>query len=291
MNIQFSDINFVCRPAAVQFGSRKPFSAGSLKTASPLDTFTRTTLDINKDLWKIRLGDKINGGCSAEVYKTNFDGYVIRLKRGKKFDPEKLKPLEDPNGLIVAADDDDFIRLMKFVKGNPLYGKDWKLFSYETKEEYLKEFHKIAQLPDETFAQYIRDVLKIRENGYDIDIINPNNYLLDGNHIGIVDLKKDNVVMPDIDVWDFDPLVNKSHLLAILNTMDKQEKVKFAEEIKNFYDRIIEIAKKEGLQVTEPVLYSDRMNDENVTAYLYYKRLDMLDELIYFWLKVAGYFR
>lgn len=281
MDIKISNINFTNKTNLSKLKHKQIITAQIRAKNLSADTFIRTTFDIKRDLSKLKLREKINEGHSAEVYNTNYDGYVIRLMHGKIFDPKKLKAVNDPNGLILAADDSDSMRLMKFVKGEPLYGNNWRLTNYVPKRTYMKFFHRVIKLPDESFSKYIQDVLNIRKNGYDIDIINPNNYLLDGNNIGIVDIEKNYGYVPDMDIWDFDPLVNKCHLLNVFKSMDVTERLKFTDEIKSFYDRIIEIAKKEGQEITIPKAdkYSFAMKIYLVN-YLYHKNWKMLSKLM-----------
>lgn len=246
------------------------------------DVFERTTFDLTKDLKKIKLAEKINSGVNADVYKTNFDGYVVRLLRGNEFKPNELKIMDDPNGLIVAANDSDTMRLMKFVKGEPLYGGGWKVLPSISKEDYMKYFNMISNLPDETFAEYIQNIIKIRNNGYNIDIFNPNNYLLHNNHIGIVDLEKQKVHYK-LALEDFNPLIDEVHLLNVLSEMDYDEITEFAKKIRTFYDKIIRIAKEEGQYIGEPMLFPGTVHMDNAVSYLYYNKLSDLDYLINYW--------
>lgn len=245
------------------------------------DTFIRTTFNIDKDLKKVQLKERINFGRHADVYSTNFDGYVVRLIYGTKFNAKLLKKVNDPNGLVLAADSKNNIQLMKFVKGEPLYGNHWIGDNPISKKQYFKEFKKIKNLPDRTFAEYIRDIIEIRNNGYDIDDFNPNNFLLDGEHIGIVDLAKDSSIRPHIKLDDFNPFVDKNRLTGIMQTMTKIELHYFAGEIRKFYDRLINIANSEGYPISIP-----KTNDNgyayrtHIINYLYYENWAMIKKLI-----------
>ena len=120
MNIEFISLNLNEKPNLLKLESSMNFRGKTAVLNSPSDMFIRRKTSILENPEKIELKKQINCGRDAKVYKTNFNRYVIRLKHGKAFEPEKLKLLEDPNGLIIAADDNDKMRLMKFVQGSPL---------------------------------------------------------------------------------------------------------------------------------------------------------------------------
>lgn len=237
------------------------------------DGFADSTSYLLSHLKEIYPKEKINQGKDATVYSTNFDGYVLRLNHGTVFDSSKLKPVKTPNNYILAADKNDTMRIMKFVKGKPLYGLNWDIHRRISKEDYIKTFNEIKALPDKTFADYIKNIINIRKSGYNTDEINPNNILLDGEQLNIVDLTKEDVE-PKIKIKDFDPLVNKYMLRRVLSNMSKGEIEKFADEIKNFYDRMIQIAKKEGYELCMPDLDHGKLQD--ITTYLYHKDMAIL---------------
>ena len=240
------------------------------------DCFVSSTPEILRHLKSIQLKQVINKGKDAVVYHTNFPDYVVRLKNGKDFAPEKLEPIFK-NPLIIAADNEDSMRVMKYVKGKPLYGNNWidtfRNIEKEDKYAYYTQFNQIKNLPDETFAQYIRDVGDIRKSGYDIDSINPNNFLLDGNHINIVDLEKKSTE-PTIKTKDFSPFINEASLISIVREMSFPEAMKFADDIKMFYDRLINISHKEGYDISLPEPNHSKL--QGILTYLYYKDETML---------------
>ncbi len=280
MDVQFNTVNFACRIHSAHFEPRKLVNNWFYKICCPKDTFTRTTFDINNDLKKVRLRKKINEGRSAEVFSTNFNGYVLRILRGIKFKPKTLTPFDDPNGLTVAADKLNTTQLMKFIEGEPLFGKDWYHSRTMSKKAYMKEFEKIRNLPDETFAEYMRDIVRIRKNGYDIDDINPNNFLLDGKRIRIVDLEKKDRT-PKIYLTDFDPLVNRHQLVGMFKKMSLKELDSFSDVIKHFYDRLVRIALREGHDIGIPKTEDDGFALKSyLINYLYYKNLDRVKELV-----------
>ena len=185
-----------------------------------MDTFERKTFDVTKDLNKLELREFINEGRTRKVYKTNFDGIVIGLVHGETLKKGELKAVNDPAGLTIAKNDGDTIRVMKHIKGKPLYGQGWSVYKHVPKNKYMTTFHRITGLPDETFKEYIRNFVRIKENGYDVDTTNPNNFLLDRHHIGIVDLdkaKKPYERPYKLSVADFDALINRHDIKYILD--------------------------------------------------------------------------
>ena len=283
MDIQtITPVNFTCRATLRQLRPKLNIKNWFQKAPIESDSFVHTTFNPDKDLNKIKLGEKLNSGRSAVVYKTNFDGYVIRLLRGANFNQylKKLKIVDDPNGLIIAADSYDIMQLMKYVKGEPLYGEGWGILGKVPLEQYREHFNRIQKLPDSTFAEYMREVVRIRKNGYDTDSINPNNFLLDGTHIGIVDLEKSSNIVPELNYNDLDPFVNTYHLRRLLRTMTKEERYQFSNKIRRFCDRMIKIAEKEGLSLEIPDYSNDGfLKESHLVCYLYHQDWDMIRNL------------
>lgn len=232
------------------------------------DTFERQSFDISQNLKNIELGERINDGLDADVYYTNFDGYVMRVLKGAEFNPGKLEMLDNPDGIILASDKEDTMRLMKFVKGEPLYGKGWDINYPVTKDKYMENFNKIVNLPDKAFSGYMNDIVNIRKSGYEIDNTNPNNFLLDGNHINIVDLEK-REVEPKLVPEDLYPLINYHHLPSVLQDMTNDEIRNFSDNIKVFYDRLVAIADKNNLKLEIPEIDHNKIQRRDV--YLYHK--------------------
>lgn len=281
MNIQTCAVNFSSRTTALPLRKGRQCSRGLFhRLHLGSDTFTQTSFDVNKDLKKVRLKEKINEGRTSEVYTTNFSEYVVRITRGMAFAPKALTAIDDPNGLTVAEDQYGFTKLMKHIKGEPLYGKGWIIYKARPVKQYMNTFEKILDLPDETFAQYIRDVINIRKKGYDIDEINPNNFLLDGKQIRIVDLEEKPNIEPQILLRDFDPFVDKYHLIRMFQKMNLEDIQAFAEKIKYFYNRIMRIAEQEGhsLSIEEPK-DDGFAKKRHLINYLYYRDWDMIKRL------------
>ena len=241
------------------------------------DCFVDSASNVLSHLKELQLGERINGGLEADVYHTNFEDYVLRLQKGEPFNPKKLKPLKDKTGLILAADERDTMRLMRYVKGKPLYGANWEIRTPISKEEYFEAFNEIKGLPDESFAEYIRNVIKIRKNGYDIDEVNPNNLLLDGKHLNIIDLER-RETEPIIKIEDFNAFINYHHMFGILKNMSQEERNAFADEIKSFLDRMAEISKKEGYPIQIPELNHNKLQE--ITTYLYHKDWDIINAMV-----------
>lgn len=211
------------------------------------DTFTRTKPSADEFFNSIKKGDLLSRGREAAVYRTNNDKYVLRIESHGEYKPEDMIPVKDRNGLIVAVNSDNTVQLQKYVRGVPLYGKNWDIFySNVTKDEYLNIFNKLRKLPNESFVEYIRNIINIRKSGYDIDTLNPNNVLFDGVHLNIVDIKKNNMVKSEICMTDFYALIDFFHIKDIKSSMTKEEIGKFTGDLQRFFDRIISVAKKEG---------------------------------------------
>ncbi len=280
MDIKINTVNFSCKTIPTRLKPKSPANAWVRRFFNSNDTFKRTTFDVNKDLKKVRLKEKINEGRTSEVYKTNFIGYVIRIIRGTYFEPKALTPIDDPNGLTIAEDAYGFTKLMKHIKGEPLYGKGWIIDHEIPVKQYMDAFEQILNLPNKTFAQYIQDVINIRKNGYDIDEINPNNFLLDGKRIRIIDLEKKTGTKPQIMLRDFDPFVNKYHLVRLLRKMTLEDIYAFSEKIKYFYNKIINVAQQEGYDLNiEKTCDDGYAKREHLINYLYYKDWDIIKKL------------
>jgi len=71
---------------------------------------------------------------------------------------------------------------------------------------------------------------------------------------------------------NFDALINNRHIHNIFKDLPHNEIVEFAVELKNFYDRMISIAQKEGYKIQMPPLLSSGLQDLKV--YLYYMDFD-----------------
>jgi len=245
------------------------------------DVFVKSETNILDNLKKIKLKEQINAGRSAKVYKTNFDGYVIRLVHNCKFTPKELKPVNDSNGLIIAENGDNTIQLMKFMRGEPLYGNDWKISCPVSKTDYLKTFNIVRNLPDKTFSDYIQKVINLRKIGYDIDTINPNNFLLDKDTINIVDIDK-HVIGPwtKIDLDDFNAFVNKRQIKYVIRNMNLLELRQYAKDIRVFYDRMAKIAQEEGYDIGTPKFRYISSDATNIIACLYNKKWLKLHRLV-----------
>ena len=246
------------------------------------------TVCFSRESWQKlipNLQEKINSrtflgsGIEASVYRLD-ENYVLRISnKTKSIGKQHFKPLQDifdgrNYGQAVAISDDGMVTINKFVKGKPLYGPNWNIRKSITLEEFYKGFNEIKALPDETFADYIKNVINIRKRGYNIDSINPNNLLLDGKKINIVDIKRHNIE-PKIEIKDFDSIINKFHLKALLAEMTPTEIKNFADEIKLFYDRMLKIAHKEGWKLHIPDINYNELQD--LTTYLYHKDWKMID--------------
>ena len=254
MDIRIDNTNFSGKWSNwAKWGKWKILNHSEQKSDMPVlpqlkaDTFTRTTTTSPIDFKSIKKDRFLNSGREAHVYKTNKEDYVLRIVNDHKYIPEEMIPVEDGNGLILATNSDNTVQLLKYVKGEPLYSEGWNIFyPHISKDEYVETFNKIKNLPDESFAEFIRSLKNIREKGYDIDSFNPNNILLDGNHLHIVDIDKKPNVRNDIFMTDFVPVIDFFHMREMLSQMSKKEAKNLTDEIKSLFARFANIAKKEG---------------------------------------------
>ena len=250
MNIQPTNVSFSAKWNIFNIVRRRKQPV--IHHTQPSDTFTRTTPSFSIDFKSIKKDKYISSGREATVYGTNNDNYVLRITRNSRYNPDEMIPVEDGNGLILASNKDNTVQLLRRVTGEPLYDKEWEVISNNiTKEEYLKCFNKIKELPDESFEEYIKNIINFRKNGYNIDTLNPNNILLDGTHLNIVDIEKKPLVKPDITITDFCSLVDFFHIRYNLLSMSGEERTKFLSELDKFFDRIIAIAGKEGYRLNK----------------------------------------
>ncbi len=225
MQIQTSSINFnsKIKPSHKLVKKHKdPYISPIVQLRS--DTFVCEELEILNNLDKVTIVKYLNQGREAIVFETNYPGYLIRIEFGNAFNAKKLVPVNSDNGLVIAAYEDNTVQLMRRVKGEPLYGYNWRIVIPVSKDEYMQTFNTIKNLPDESFVKFIRDIVNIREKGHDVDIINPNNILLEGTNLNIVDISSVCAEsQSSISVLDFDALVNRWHLDILAKNMTKRE--------------------------------------------------------------------
>ena len=246
----------------------------SIKEGLKEDLFETSMINLKN----IKRSNFINRGHDYNVYNTNYPDFVLRVKRGKIFNVTKnLKRYNDSLGLVYAQNDDESVQLMKKVSGEPLYGNGWTLMKDVDPFLYFKALRKIIRLPDKTFEDYIKKVLYIRKNGYDIDRFNPNNFLLDNETINIVDLSKTHVE-PKISIEDFYPFFDEKILGTLLFNLPKESKDELITTLRNFLARIVKICRRNGQNVE--IEKVDHSKLQNFVTYVYYGDKYALDRLI-----------
>ena len=236
---------------------------------------------------KFELGEIINSGREAHVYSVKgYDGIVARVSRDSYFAPHKLRPMSN-QAVELYSSADKKISIQKRISGEPLHGKFWDISGKPSFDEFNKSMDVLEKLPDEAFEKYVDEVLKLRANGKDVDVINPNNYLVDvsNSKINIVDLEDNIYSKYDVTASDFYQFVDSKRLSSLLFESSLPEKEIIVKRVKAFFDRVDEIGKKKGINLSvEPIDYN-KLQDNVV--YLYhndrstfrrYGLTDMLNE-------------
>ena len=248
----------------------------------------------SKDILSLKLGKLINIGGSANVYELKgFEElYIVRLEKKSSFDIKKLKLVKNSSKYnpIVAQSKDGKISIQKKICGEPLYDKSWQKNLIEEIEPNLELFYgtlnKINDLPDKTFIEYINNIIDIRNNHYNIDAINPNNFLLDlkNQKINFVDLEYSYINNDLIKIEDFFPLLNHFNLIRILSKLSPSEREQLQLFVRNFLDRMIKIAKQKGIilkmpKVSDYIDCSQGKNQKDI-IYIYHNDTNKINERI-----------
>ena len=246
----------------------------SIKAGLLSDVFERTGVDLKN----IKRGSLLNSGHSYNVYETNYSDYVLRVN--KNFLENKntdLLPVNDKSDILFAHNINDTVQVLKKVRGEPLYGKGWDLNKTYTTDTFLVTFEKIKNLPDKSFEDYIYRIIELRKTGHEIDTINPNNFLLDGENISIIDVEFKKVE-PKISIEDFYPLIDEKKLPNILKSLPLNKRNELVEDIRLLLTRFVKICKRNGQNTNiERVDYSKL---QNIVTYIYYNDKYALDRLI-----------
>lgn len=198
-------------------------------------------------------GPYINEGRSAVVYGIkNHPDLVVRVRFGKKFKPENLSfKNSDPVRHIIAGTDDFQVTIMEKMKGEPLHGEYWHIMDRPTGNIYFPQLNALKDVPDEAFIKYHDEILKIREQGYNVDTTNPNNILFDAEkqEFNLVDIEK-NPVKREVVVDDFYPFIDGARLRAYYIAANDETKALIQKEAKIFLDRIAKIGERIGTDLT-----------------------------------------
>jgi hypothetical protein len=162
-----------------------------LATYESFNTSTKlpTIEEVNKSLKDLK---EIGEGGNAIVYNIN-DNFVVRvIKRTSKVEmTEKINNINPVSvfpgynfGQIVANTDIKSITILKKQNGTPIEDKTTSV------EQYIENIKKASNLPQETFDNFVKDVVYLEENNYMIDPSKSNNFLIDcdDKKINIVDI-------------------------------------------------------------------------------------------------------
>ena len=203
----------------------------------------------------VKLGDKLNSGMNADVYYIQGwpNTYIARIERDyeKDFKPEKLAPAKENISGTVLESADGHLSISRQIKGEPLHGRDWRLGKSVNLETFWNTVEMLSKLPDKVYENYIDDVIKIREHGYDIDTWNPNNYLFDkeSNRINIIDCISGFKKCEGLEMCDFYPFIDSRRLNLLIWDLNQEKREELAQTVIKFLDRMIGIAKKKGYNI------------------------------------------
>ena len=220
------------------------------------------------------LGEKINSGIQATVYNVKgYDSLVARVERKAKFNPYNLSRTNGFN--LFAKSSDGKVTIMKKLEGEPLYGKGWNIHHRPNEKEFNETLDTLMSLPDSTYSQLIDDIREIRKSGLDIDVINPNNFLLDmkNKRINIVDLHENTLGNTGVRLRDIvEPLLDDRRVMS-LTTLSETTRLK----IKSFIDRIISIGQSKNLYFAMEPLNHNKLQTNLV--YLYHNDKLMINSI------------
>lgn len=232
----------------------------------------------------VKCGEMINSGRSANVFTIEGWGnsYVARVEQDSIFSLKSLQHRYDsPLNPIIAENSSRTISIQRRIQGTPLYGAGWyeriMQKQLESVDNFYQTMNELNALPDETYVDYIKKVIDLREGCWDIDTVNPNNYLLDlvNKRINIVDIEPKYKGAEFIKVQDFFPLINGPKLTQLMVQMTPDECSVLQKQVRNFLDRMIGIAKNEGIKLEMPHIDPKECQDDIV--YIYHNQLEYLE--------------
>ena len=221
-----------------------------------------------------KLGDVINSGIEAVVYNVkNYKNLVARVDKNTSYNPFKMKQIENDVLGVIAGSKDGTMTVMKKFEGEPLYGKGWNIRHKPNQNTFESTIDNLNKLPDSTFSKLIDDIINIRKHGFDIDNVNPNNFLLDmkSKKINIVDISESKTGVKGIELDDIiEPLLDYTRIMNL-------EKISEAtkSKIKSFIDRIISIGESKNLCFSMEKL--DHSKIQSGLVYLYHNDKKMID--------------
>ena len=195
----------------------------------------------------------INSGTHANVYEVEcYPDLVIRIRKYiKKYCPLSLKKVENKTTGVITTNNNG-ITVMRRLSGTPLHGTEWDTSKIPNINEFIQTMKRLSELPDSAFEKYIDDVARLKQNGYNLDVINPNNLLIDykKGEINICDLMKGKPRISCCTLTDFYPFVDALRLPDIMAIANPKELTKIETLAKEFLDRIQEIGKRKGIELS-----------------------------------------
>lgn len=233
---------------------------------------------------KLKLGREINSGIQATVF--NLKGFNSLVVKTNSFNPESLKWSVDPftKNLLSSPDKDTVI--MEKVSGEPLFGKEWLMTETPFVTYYKYQLRKILAAPKEAFLGYIKSVVELRKNGYDVDYVNPNNILYDKKNkkFNIVDIGKDEPKdSKTLDILYFGVFWDEVRLLNIYDKANFISRIQISNLVKKLMDKICDVAQKNGYKVDiEPL---GQYPYQRPSIYFYNNQRKVIDA----WLKNPEY--
>lgn len=258
--------------------SKKPETKVSFRGNNLVDKITQITSQDKKGLDKLKLGEEINRGVEATVCDIKgHPGWVARVKRGYDFFPKNLEFVtSEENPILIAQTKSGGCQILKKIQGKPLFGPYWNIFEMPNAKQYLEQLKEFEKIPNEAFVKYIKEVHELRQEGFEIDTINPNNILYDAKskQFNILDTKKSKKLNSTITLEDFYPFVDGKRVGKLYKNMDSETKKEIAESVRKFFDRIIEIGKSENLDLKMEEIDHNKL--QNFLVYLYYNDETML---------------
>ena len=142
--------------------------------------------------------------------------------------------------------------------------------------KYFRELKKLKEIPDEAFAKYCHDVMKLRKESLEIDTVNPNNILYDKNkkEFNLVDIEKKIGVKEKLWIQDFYPFIDAKRLPSLYRKSGDLTRTLLGKNIREFLDRMVRIAKQEGYEIKVEDINRHWVQD--FVTYLYHDDQRML---------------
>ena len=228
----------------------------------------------------LELDKFFNSGFEARVYTIKgHDDIVARVERGSRFNPLDLVKVESTNPDVLYKNEAGTITILKKKEGVPLHGYSWKYNEIPLPSIFNRTYDSLINLPDSIFENYINDVINLRKKGYNIDAINPNNFLLNNieQKINILDIKKEPYNEALISIKDFYPFLDGIRIHRFYEMLPPQEFEKIVFKTRTFLDRMYEIGKKMGVDLSMEKLDHSKKQDKIV--YVYYNDIPTIKNL------------